>query len=236
MGFKMRSGNGPLAFKNMGSSSPAKEGGIMDWLKNATVSGGNDGEEESKTPKIDIKPKGQVKKIERQNKKDEKQYMKYLKKNSMEGDENSFDNWKKSDDNPTSKKEARRIKEGNMSTEDYKANQGSKRKKIGGMLEDLGAGIRNVGNPNASIIEGMNNSERSREAFNTSMRNQDRDALHTDLLNKINKNKIDDHEDALNEKNTLNATTNPTVDENSEAQLTQVEIERKRKESENSPT
>tara|TARA_R110000744_G_scaffold259253_1_gene374389 strand:- start:123 stop:797 length:675 start_codon:yes stop_codon:yes gene_type:complete len=182
MGFKLRSGNSALAFKNMGSS-PAKDGetgGInIDLLKDATVDG-------TKTKEVDSRPRGQIKKEKRQNKKDEKQYMKYLKKNKMEGDESTFDNWKKSDDNKTSKREARRTKEINMSPEEYEANQKSKKATYKQKMLDLAAQVE----PDKSS-KWKDRASAESKAKNTETQ---------DLLNELNTQKISDWKDAKNKE------------------------------------
>ena len=168
-------------------SSPAKDGetgGInIDLLKDATVDG-------DKTKEVDSRPRGQIKKEKRQNKKDEKQYMKYLKKNKMEGDENTFDNWKKSDDNKTSKREARRIKDIGMTPDEYTAKKEGERKQV----RDFGRAISMAHGKNGT--GSLNTAKMKREANEQSQISQD-------LLNQKNEIKIREYHDKDNEEMVL---------------------------------
>jgi len=83
-----------------------------------------------------------------------------------------------------------------------KAAKKAKRKEIGDALVDAGAGLRNVGN-NKSIIEGMEESKRSRESHQKTIANADRDALRIDLNNKIKQRKINDYDNELDGKNKM---------------------------------
>ena len=83
-----------------------------------------------------------------------------------------------------------------------KAAKKAKKQEIGDALVDAGAGLGNVGN-NKSIIEGMEESKRSRESHQKTIANAERDALRTDLNNQIKQLKINETELALDGKNEM---------------------------------
>lgn len=141
--FNLRSGNGALPFKEMGSMKIEKVGRV--------------GMEKLDTPKLSDKPIEATKTFEE-----------------------------------TSKE----IKA------EKKAAKKAKRKEIGDALVDAGAGLRNVGN-NKSIIEGMEESKRSRESNQKTIANTDRDALRIDLNNQIKQLRINETELALDGENKL---------------------------------
>jgi len=93
-------------------------------------------------------------------------------------------------------------KEVDMTPDEYKANEKRKRQEIGDALVDAGAGLRNVGT-NKSIMEGMEESKRSRESYQQTKKDADRNALRTDLNNKIKQRQVDDYDAALKDENKL---------------------------------
>ena len=219
MGFKLRSGNGPLAFKNMGSS-PAKDM-LSDIftskkekdikLNSNTPERNLESEAKGKIDKTRGTHEGQVKKSGRldkiQNRQDKRALRKYNNSLSQGSQgEMGMEAFKKSDKytDKTSKREGRLKKEVNMTPDEYDANQAAKKEKFAKGMRDMGEIVSNIGDKDksmSSVIQGQ----------------ADRKVAEADKITARKDKDIQNEKDIANTKRTNQLTAQATANLDAEA-------------------